>query len=217
MKKIGMLGTGVVGNTIGSKLIELGYEVKMGSRSATNEKAAEWVAKTGSKASAGTFEDATKFGDIIFLCTKGDATLDILKLAKAENFKGKTIIDIVNPLDFSEGMPPILIPQYANTTSIGEEVQKALPDAHVVKTLNIVSCEVMVNPKKSGGDPTMFVSGNNADAKTEVKSILNQFGWNDIIDLGDITNARATEMLLPLWVRTYMATQNPYFAFKVVR
>ena len=92
-----------------------------------------------------------------------------------------------------------------------------LSGAHVVKTLNIVNCEVMVNPRKSGGDPTMFMSGNDANAKNTVKSILNQFGWNDIIDLGDITTARGTEMILPLWVRTWMATQNGYFGFKVVR
>lgn len=217
MKKIGILGTGVVGQTIGSKLIELGYSVKMGSRTANNEKAASWVGKSGANSSAGTFEDAAKFGDIIFLCTKGDVTIDIVKLAKTENFKGKTVIDISNPLDFSKGMPPSLIPHLSNTNSLGEEVQKTIPEAHVVKTLNIVNCEVMVNAKKSGGDPTMFVSGNNSESKAEVKSILNQFGWNDIIDLGDITTARGTEMLLPIWLRIWVATQNGYFAFKVVR
>ena len=153
----------------------------------------------------------------MFLCTKGDSTLDVLKLAKPTNFNGKVVIDISNPLDFSRGMPPSLIPQFTNTNSLSEEVQKMLSGAHVVKTLNIVNCEVMVNPRKSGGDPTMFMSGNDANAKNTVKSILNQFGWNDIIDLGDITTARGTEMILPLWVRTWMATQNGYFGFKVVR
>lgn len=217
MKKIGILGTGIVGSTIGSKLIELGYEVRMGSRTAKNEKALAWVAKCGNKASTGTFEDAAQFGEIIFLCAKGDVTLEILKLAKPGNFKGKTVIDISNPLDFSKGMPPSLIPQFANTNSLGEEVQKALPDANVVKSLNIVNCEVMVNAKKSGGDPTMFMCGNNAGAKAEVASVLNKFGWTDIIDLGDITTARGTEMMLPIWLRTWMATKNGYFAFKIIR
>jgi predicted dinucleotide-binding enzyme len=217
MKKIGILGTGVVGNTIGSKMIALGYEVKMGSRTANNDKAAEWVNSQGNKASAGTFEDAAKFGDIIFNCTKGEVTLEVFKQAGPSNFKGKTVIDISNPLDFSQGFPPFLTPQYANTNSLGEEIQKLIPDANVVKSLNIVNCEVMVNAQKSGGDPTMFMSGNNEGAKNEVSSILNQFGWNDIIDLGDITNARATEMMLPIWVRTYAATKNGYIAFKIVR
>ncbi|MER2999088.1 NADPH-dependent F420 reductase [Pontibacter populi] len=217
MKNIAVLGTGMVGNTIGTKLIQLGYKVMMGSRSATNEKALAWVEANGANASAGTFEDAARFGEIVFNCTKGEITLDVFKMAGPENFKGKTIIDISNPLDFSKGMPPSLIPEYANTNSLGEEIQKLLPEANVVKTLNIVNCEVMVDAKKSGGDPTMFISGNNAEAKAEVKAILQQFNWNDIIDLGDITTARGTEMLLPIWLRTWMATGNGYFAFKIVR
>lgn len=217
MKKIGILGTGIVGKTIGSKLIQLGYEVKMGSRTATNEKATAWVDANGAQASAGTFADAATFGEIIFNCTKGEVTLEVFRQAGIENFDGKTVIDISNPLDFSQGMPPILAPQYSNTNSLGEEVQKLLPNAHVVKTLNIVNCEIMVDAAKSGGDPTMFVCGNNADAKAEVQGILNQFGWTDIMDLGDISNARGTEMMLPIWLRIYLSTKNGYFAFKVVR
>lgn len=217
MKKIGILGTGIVGKTIGSKLIQLGYEVKMGSRTATNEKATGWADANGAQASAGTFADAATFGEIIFNCTKGEVTLEIFRQAGIENFDGKTVIDISNPLDFSQGMPPILAPQYSNTNSLGEEVQKLLPSAHVVKTLNIVNCEIMADASKSGGDPTMFVCGNNADAKAEVRGILNQFGWTDIMDLGDISNARGTEMMLPIWLRIYLSTQNGYFAFKIVR
>ncbi|MBI5474955.1 MAG: NAD(P)-binding domain-containing protein [Ignavibacteriae bacterium] len=213
--KIGILGTGIVGNTIGTKLIQLGYDVKMGSRSATNEKAAAWVKANGQKASQGTFADAASFGEIIFLCTKGDATLDIVRQAGAENFSGKAVIDISNPLDFSKGMPPSLF--ISNTNSLAEETQKLIPDAHIVKTLNIVNCEVMVDATKCGGEATMFVCGNNADAKSVVRTILAQFGWKDIIDLGDITNARGTEMMLPVWVRTWAALQNAYFAFKIVR
>jgi predicted dinucleotide-binding enzyme len=216
-KKIGILGTGMVGSTVGAKLVQLGYEVKMGSRTPGNEKAAAWTKSQGASASHGTFDDAAKFGEIVLLCTKGDATMEALKLVKPESLKGKTVIDISNPLDFSKGMPPTLVQQFTNTNSLAEEVQKALPGANVVKSLNIVNCEVMVNPKKSGGDPTMFVAGNSAPAKEEVKGILKQFGWSDVIDLGDITGARGMEMILPIWLRTWGATQNGHFGFKVVR
>lgn len=217
MKKIGILGTGMVGATIGNKLMELGYEVKMGSRTANNEKALAWAAPHGEKASVGTFNDAAAFGALLFLCTRGDATLEIVKSLDTAAVQGKTIIDISNPLDFSKGMPPFLIPDLTNTNSLGEEVQKALPTAHIVKTLNIVNCEVMVNAQRAGGDPTMFVSGNDAAAKQETTELLKQFGWTDIIDLGDISTARGTEMLLPIWLRTWFATGNGHFAFKIVR
>jgi 8-hydroxy-5-deazaflavin:NADPH oxidoreductase len=122
---------------------------------------------------------------------------------------------VSNPLDFSRGMPPSLL--ISNTNSLGEEVQKALPGALVVKTLNIVSNEIMVDPGKTGGEPTMFVCGNDKGAKEKAVAILKQFGWSDIIDLGDITNARGTEMILPIWVRTWNALQDGTFAFKVLR
>src|SRR5450432_530234 len=217
MEKIGIFGTGVVGNTIGTKLAQLGYEIMMGSRTAANEKAITWAEANGKNASNGTFKDAAEFGDIIFNCTKGESALEVFELAGIDKFKGKVIVDVTNPLDFSKGMPPSLIPEYTNTNSLGEEIQKLLPGANVVKTLNMVNCEVMVNAKKSGGDPTMFISGNSAEAKEKVKELLNQFGWTDIIDLGDITTARGTEMLLPIWLRTYMATGNGYFGFKIIR
>ena len=217
MEKIGVFGTGIVGNTIGTKLVQLGYKVMMGSRTAANEKAISWVDANGKNASTGTFEDTAGFGDIIFNCTKGESALEVFKQASIDSFNGKVIVDVSNPLDFSKGMPPTLIPKYNNTNSLGEEIQKLLPEANVVKTLNIVNCEVMVNAKKSGGDPTMFISGNNAEAKEKVKDLLNQFGWTDIIDLGDITTARGTEMLLPIWLRIYMATGNGYFGFKIIR
>jgi predicted dinucleotide-binding enzyme len=215
MEKIGVLGTGMVGQTIASKLISLGYDVMMGSRKADNEKAVKWTAANGKKASNGTFSDAAKFGSIIFLCTKGKVTLDILKLAGPGNFYGKTVIDVSNPLDFSKGMPPTLF--VCNDNSLGELVQKSLPGAFVVKSLNIVNCEVMVDAKKSGGSPTMFMCGNDAGAKGKVKEILTQFNWDDVIDLGDISTARGTEMMLPIWLRTFMATGNGYIGFKIVR
>jgi predicted dinucleotide-binding enzyme len=217
MKKIGILGTGMVGNTIGTKLIELGYEVMMGSRTSTNEKAAEWVKSNKTNALQGTFSEAAKFGDIIFNCSKGEFSLEVINLANAENLKNKILIDVSNPLDFSNGMPPSLLPALSNTNSLGEEIQKLIPDTHVVKTLNIVNCEVMVNAKKCGSMATMFIAGNNPVSKNEVEKILQQFGWTDIIDLGDIKNARSTEMMLPIWLSTYMATKNSYIGFKIVR
>jgi len=215
MKKIGVLGTGMVGNAIGSKLIQLGYDVKMGSRTPNNEKASEWVRKNGSKASQGTFEDAAEFGDMIFLCVKGEAALDVLRMAKEENLNGKTIVDVTNPVDFSKGMPPSLF--VCNTDSLGERLQRAFPNVNFIKTLDIVNCEVQVDPKKSGDDPTMFMCGNNTKAKVEVKEILKQFGWKDIIDLGDISAARGSEMMTPIWLRIWSALQNSHFAFKIVR
>jgi 8-hydroxy-5-deazaflavin:NADPH oxidoreductase len=215
MKKIGILGTGTVGKTIGSALIKLGYEVKMGSRTADNISASEFAQSAGNMASHGTFADAANFSDIIFNCTMGMASLQALELAGKENLKGKIVVDLSNPLDFSKGMPPSL--SVCNTNSLAEQIQTALPDSLVVKTLNIVNCEVMVNPGKTGGEPTMFLCGNAASAKERVLNLLHEFGWKDCIDLGDITNARGMEMLLPIWVRTYVATKNGYFGFKIVR
>ncbi len=213
--RIGILGTGIVGSTLGSKLAQLGYEVMMGSRAANNAKAVEWAKSAGAKTCQGTFEEAAKFGDIIFLCVKGEIALDVLRLAKADNFKGKTLIDVSNPLDFSKGMPPSLL--ICNTNSLGEEVQRALPGANVVKTLNIVSSSVMVDPMRPGWDGTMFLSGNEANAKKEATEILTKFGWKDIMDLGDITTARATEMMLPIWLRLYGKLQSGDISFKLVR
>lgn len=216
--KIAILGTGMVGKTIGSALIKLGHEVRMGSRSKGNEKALAWVAANGANASEGTFADAAGFGDLVFVATKGEATLDALNAAGAGRLAGKVLVDISNPLDFSKGMPPSLF--ICNTDSLGEQIQAAFPTAKVVKTLNIVNCEVMVDAGKSSATDrgTMFVSGNDADAKQLViRDFLQPWGWNDVIDLGDITTARGTEMLLPIWVRTWAATGNGHFSFKVVR
>lgn len=217
MKRIGILGTGMVGNTIGSKLIQLGYEVKMGSRTNDNPKAAEWVKANDNKASQGTFAEAAAFGEVLFNCTKGEHSLEVMKMTGPQNLEGKILIDISNPLDFSKGMPPTLIPELSNTHSLGEAIQQSLPKTHVVKTLNIVNCEVMVDAHKCGGEATMFIAGNDDVAKKETRAILKQFGWTDIIDLGGITHARSTEMMLPIWLSTYMATQNGYIGFKIVR
>ncbi len=214
--KIGILGTGVVGTTIGSKLITLGHEVMMGSRSATNEKAAAFVQNAGKGASQGTFADAAKFGELLFNCTKGEFSLDVLQLAGAENMSGKILVDVANPLDFSKGMPPSLT--VCNTDSLGETIQRAFPSVKVVKTLNTMNCFLMVDAKKVAGEHDIFICGNDAAAKATVEEILRSgFGWKNVIDLGDITNARATEMLLPIWVRLYGKFQNADFNFHIAR
>ena len=217
MKKIGVLGTGDVGNTIATKLAALGYEVKMGSRTATNEKALEWAKQNGENASAGTFADVADFGDIIFNCTRGEFTLSILETAGLDKFSGKLVVDVTNPLDLSKGFPPTLLPQYLNTTSLGNEIQKLLPQARVVKTLCTVNCELMVDPAKSSGDATMFICGNDSAAKAEVSEILNQFGWKDILDLGEITASRGMEMFNATWINLFIATKNINLSFKVNR
>ena len=214
--RIGILGTGVVGNAIGTKLAKLGHDVKMGSRTADNMKGAEWVRANGAHASQGTFADAAAFGEILFNCTHGMASLEVLQQAGAGNLKGKVLVDIANALDFSKGMPPSLA--VCNTDSLGEQIQRAFPDAKVVKALNTVNCNLMVNPSLVKGDHDLFICGNDAQAKAKVADILkNWFGWKSVIDLGDITSARATEMLLPLWVRLMGLYQTPNFNFKIVK
>ena len=215
--KVAVLGTGMVGTTIGSKLIELGHEVKLGSRTNNNEKSIEWVTANGKNATQGTFAEAAAFGEIVFNCTKGEIALDVLKLAEEKNLSGKILIDVSNPLDFSKGMPPILA--ISNDNSLGEEIQKNYPNVKVVKTLNTVWCGLMVNPAMiNNADHNIFVSGNDADAKIKVKEVLTSFGWLDhnILDLGDITTARGTEMYLPLWLRIWGATNNGAFNIKII-
>lgn len=212
---IGILGSGMVGTTLGTKLVRLGHTVMIGSRSADNPKAAAWARTNGESASHGTFADAAVFGEMILLCTKGDVTLDVIRAANPAHFARKVVIDVTNPLDFSKGVPPSLF--LCNTDSLGEQVQGTLPDAYVVKSLNIVNCEVMVNPTKYAPGATMFVCGNDATAKARVESLLRQFGWEDILDLGDITGARGMEMILPLWLRAWMVTKDVHVAFKLIR
>ena len=216
---IGILGTGMVGDAIGTKLVQLGHNVKMGSRTTANEKAKIWVQKNGAKASQGTFADAAIFAtEFIFNCTSGLASLEVLKSAGSENLKGKILVDISNPLDFSNGFPPSL--SVVNTDSLGEQIQRAFPNLKVVKTLNTLSNPLMVNPSLvNGGDHTIFLSGNDAEAKTKTLSLLASFGWKseNVIDLGDITTARGTEQVLPIWVRLFGKFQSPMFQFKIVQ
>jgi predicted dinucleotide-binding enzyme len=213
--RIAILGTGEVGSRLGTKLVSLGHEVRMGSRNAPNPKAAEWVKANGSKASAGTFADAARFGEIVFNCTAGAASLEALKQAGASNLGGKVLVDVANPLDFSKGMPPSLT--VCNTDSLGEQIQRSFPDVKVVKALNTISNVVQVNPGLVPGDHDTFVCGNDPKAKAKVVEILRTFGWKSPIDVGDMTAARGLEMMLPIWVNLFGKFQSPNFNFKIAR
>jgi 8-hydroxy-5-deazaflavin:NADPH oxidoreductase len=215
--KVAILGTGIVGDTIGSKLVELGHNVMMGSRTSNNEKAIAFVNKHNGKATAGTFNEAATFGEIIFNCTAGANSIEALKLAGENNLKNKIIVDVANTLDFSTGTTPTLA--LVNTTSLGEEIQLQFPNSKVVKTLNTMWCGLMVNPALiNNADHDNFICGNDPDAKEIVKDILKSFGWfnKNILDLGDITKARGPEMYLPLWLRIWGATNNGAFNIKIV-
>lgn len=210
--KIGVLGTGVVGQAIGGKLVELGHDVMMGARSADNEKVVGFATRTGGK--AGRFADAAGHGDIVFNCLRGDAAVDVLTAVSAR-LEGKILVDISNPLDFSKGMPPAL--SISNTDSLGEVIQRGLPGTRVVKTLNTVTASVMVDPALVPGPHAVFVSGNDKPAKGRVMDILRSFGWREIIDLGDISSARGPEQFLPLWLRLWGALGTGEFNIAVMK
>jgi predicted dinucleotide-binding enzyme len=213
--KFGVFGTGMAGRAIASKLVALGHEVTMGSRSSGGEKASAWVASAGKGAAEGTFADAASFGEVLFNCTSGAGSLDALRAA-GHALSGKILVDVSNPLDFSQGMPPSLF--VSNTDSLGEQIQREFPELKVVKTLNTVNCEVMVDPARvAGGEHDMFVCGNDATAKAHVVELLTGFfGWKRVIDLGGIEAARATESYLHIWIKLWGALKTGDFNIKVV-
>ena len=214
--KVGVLGTGMVGQALASKLVSLDHEVVMGSRQAGNEKAVEWAKVAGGTAGEGTFATAAAFGDMVVNATAGAVSLAVLAAAGAENLAGKVLIDVANPLDFSAGVPPTLT--VCNTDSLGEQIQRGFPEALVVKSLNTMSAEVMVTPGVVDGSHNVFVAGNDAEAKAQVAAVLVSFGWprGDILDLGDIPASRGVEMYLPLWLRLWGATGTRDVNVKVV-
>ncbi|MCU0378681.1 MAG: NAD(P)-binding domain-containing protein [Bacteroidales bacterium] len=230
MKKIAILGTGSVGQTLASKFVTLGYDVILGTRSVSeklsdstkdsygNPPFREWHAANNTVKLA-TFREAAASAEVLVNATKGAGSIEALKLADLKSLKGKILIDVANPLDFSKGMPPILHSELANSNSLGEEIQKNFPDVKVVKTLNTMWCGLMVNPALiNGGDHNVFLCGNDSDAKAIVKGILKSFGWHDgnILDLGGIAASRGTEMYLPLWLSMFGATGNGAFNIKIV-
>jgi 8-hydroxy-5-deazaflavin:NADPH oxidoreductase len=213
--KISVLGTGMVGQGIADKLVSVGHSVRMGARQSQNEAAMQFTARHPGNASNGTFDDAASFGEMLVIATKGATALEVLAAVSPAHLKGKVIIDISNPLDFSGGGMPTL--SISNTDSLGEQVQKAFPDIRLVKTLNTMNVGMMVNPGQLSQDTDVFVSGNDAAAKAQVVALLQSFGWKSPIDLGDITTARGTEMILPLWIRLWSSLGTPTFNFKIVR
>jgi predicted dinucleotide-binding enzyme len=214
--KIAMLGTGSVGATIGGKLVQLGHEVRMGSRSPRNEKGLAWVEANGDRASLGTFADAAHFGELAFNVTSGSGSISALEAARA-GLEGKLVIDVSNPLDFSQGFPPSLFT--GNTDSLGEQAQRTLPASKVVKALNTVTAQVMVDAKRvAGGEHDALICGDDAEAKARVTTILKDwFGWLHVVDLGDISKARGIESYLALWVRLYGALGTADFNIKIMR
>jgi predicted dinucleotide-binding enzyme len=216
--KIGILGTGMVGATLGTKLVQLGHHVMMGARETGNPKALTWLLSAGKTASQGTFAHAASFGEILFNCTAGTVSLDALEMARADNLDDKILIDVANPLDMSKGMPPSLT--IVNTDSLGERIQAAFPKVRVVKALNTINCNIMVNPGALEGDHDLFICGNDSAAKARVAdSLAEWFGWrrDHIIDVGDITAARGTEMYIALWARLMLTFHTAQFNVHVVR
>lgn len=215
--RVGVLGTGAVGQAIATRLGQLGHEVTMGSRSAASEALGEWLAEAGEGARGGTFAEAAASAELVFNCTAGTASLAALAAAGADNLAGKTLVDVANPLDFSGGFPPTL--SVCNETSLAEQIQAAFPDSHVVKSLNTVNAALMVDPGRVRGEHVVFVCGDDEGAKAQVRALLEAIGWppESVLDLGDLSAARGTEMYLPLWLRLYGRLESPDFNIAIAR
>jgi predicted dinucleotide-binding enzyme len=224
--KIAVLGTGMVGRALSARLSGLGHDVTIGTRDprATlartepdgmgNPPFPTWAADHSDVAVA-TLGEATADAELIVNATNGTGALPALQQAGADHLAGKVILDISNPLDFSQGFPPTLFVK--DTDSLGEQIQRAFPQARVVKTLNTLNADLMVHPASLGAESSVFVSGDDAAAKATVTELLVSFGHTDVIDLGDISTARGTEMLLPVWLRLMGALGTAAFNFKIVR
>jgi predicted dinucleotide-binding enzyme len=223
---IAVLGTGMVGQAVAGRLHELGHSVVVGTRDpeATlarvepdgmgNPPFASWR-RDHAGVGLATFTEAAAGAELVVNATSGAVALDVLGLAGADNLAGKVLVDISNPLDFSNGFPPTLFVK--DTDSLGEQIQRTFPGAKVVKTLNTLTASLMADPKSLGESSTIFVSGDDAQAKAAVVALLESFGHDDVIDLGPLETARGTEMLLPIWLRLMGALGTGTFNFKVVR
>ncbi|MEM0947769.1 MAG: NAD(P)-binding domain-containing protein [Pseudomonadota bacterium] len=215
--KYGVLGTGMVGHSLATKLVSLGHEVRMGARTADNDTAAEWAATSGAEAGHGTFGDVAAWSDRIIFAVKGARILDVADSVTNAAVSGKIAIDVTNPLDMTQGMPPTMIPELSNTTSAGEALQARLPEANVVKTLNTMNHLIMVDPARVPGDHDVFLCGDDAAAKAGVVSMLREFGWRDPIDLGPLAAARGTEGMMPFWLRMWGVVGNAEFNYRITR
>ncbi|MBO0931918.1 NADPH-dependent F420 reductase [Fibrella aquatilis] len=226
---IGILGTGMVARTFAQTLLAKGHILKLGTRNVADTLAKPGNTNTGLLSFAdwlqsqpgielGTFAEAAAFGELLINVTSGGACMVALEAAGEANLGQKVLLDVANPLDFSNGMPPTL--SIVNDDSLGEAIQRRFPNVNVVKTLNTMTAAIMVNPTAVSGMHNVFVSGNGTAAKATASAFLTeQFGWpaTSIIDLGDITTARGSEQLLPIWIRLWGALQTPMFNFAIVR
>ncbi|GGW44617.1 hypothetical protein GCM10010503_21880 [Streptomyces lucensis JCM 4490] len=211
-----VLGTGEVGRTLGGRLVELGHEVTLGSRSEDNPVAREWSTAAAGRAHAGTFAQAAAASEVVINAVGGRVALEALGAVGAGHLDGKVVVDVSNPLAFEDGQPRL---DPVESDSVGERIQQAFPHARVVKTLNTVNCQVMVDPGRVPGGHAVFVCGENADAKEQVKELLGEFGWpaGRVLDLGGIRSARAVEMYLPLWLTMFREFGHADFNIEVCR
>ncbi|MEV6978855.1 NAD(P)-binding domain-containing protein [Kitasatospora sp. NPDC093806] len=211
--RFGIIGTGGVARTLADKLVSLGNEVTLGSRSKDNETAVAWAEQAGPNGHHGTFADAAEFGEVVLNATPGTVALEALRAAGAERLAGKVLVDVSNPLVFSAEGELTLDP--VNTDSVGERIQREFPQARVVKTLNTLTAPLMVDPARLAGEHNVFVAGDDAAAKAEVVALLGTFGWpaESVIDLGDIAGARALEMTMPFWIRLMKAFGTAEFNY----
>lgn len=216
--RFGVLGTGEVGRAIAGKLVGVGHQVTMGSRSADNAALTEWVARTGPGASGGTFAEAAAFGEAVVNCTAGVNSLDALTAAGADNLDGKVLIDVANAVIVSGRIEAPTLDR-PNTDSLAERIQAAFPGARVVKTLNTINCDVMVNPDLVAGEHVIFVTGDDASAKELTKGVLRSFGWpaHRIIDLGGVSESRGPEMYLGLFSRMFLHFGTPHISISIQR
>ena len=216
--KIAVLGSGMVGKTLSSRLVELGHEVALGTRdpaaTLAKEDFAGWAADHP-EVTVATFADAAASAEMVLNATNGEVTLDVLGLAGADNLAGKVLVDISNGLDFSGGFPPLIT--FPQDDSMGEQIQRAFPDTLVVKSLNTMTAPLMADPSVLPDPGSVFVSGDDAEAKAAVTALLHEFGHTDVIDLGDITTARAVEWLMPAWLRLMGPMGTWMFNWKIVR
>jgi 8-hydroxy-5-deazaflavin:NADPH oxidoreductase len=212
--RVGILGTGEVGRSLGKGLIALGMDARMGSRKKGGEVALSWVRECGDHASEGTFSDAASYGEILFLATLGSANETVIRLAGEANFSGKVLVDVTNPLDGSTGFPPRLA--ICGEDSSGEQVQRLVPMARVVKAFNTVGNSHFFRPTFPGGPPDMFICGNDVDAKNTVSNIVREFGWG-VVDAGDIRSSRYLEGLCMLWLLYGAQSGSWNHAFKLLR
>jgi predicted dinucleotide-binding enzyme len=215
--RIGVFGTGMVGDALASKLVDVGNDVVMGARHAGNDKAVAWSRRFPERAGQGSFAEAAAHGELLVNATSGVASLEALRAAGAENLAGKTLLDVANPLDFSGGFPPRL--SVVNDDSLGEQIQREFPAARVVKALNTMSCQVMVDPSRVPGDHDVLMAGDDEAAKREVTVLLESFGWpgEAIRDMGGIGSARGLEGYLPLWLSLMGALGTGDFNIHVAR